>query len=516
MPPKSGPSTRKRNATQQTNVTSAGRKRKAGTISTNAGRERKARKGRTTQYFVESSFPSDRLIELSLTRNIAPTQRLDVYVFGTNCDGELGLGDATKKTEIQRPVLNPKLSADTVGVVYLAVGGVHSAALTHDSRILTWGVNDEGALGRDTRRSPDEIKMRSRSESEESDSEDANGDVNLKEATPSPVESLAFPRDTIFTQLAATDSATFALTADGLVYGWGTFRGNSGKIGFFPEMQSYPEPERQQRTPIPISGLQNVIKLSAGAQHLLALTADGTVFSWGCDEQHQLGRRRVHHNASHHLIPGECALPSGIIDIDVGQYHSFAIHKTGTIYAWGSNNYGQTAIFTSAGQSDAVVVYPTKVRSLKGNRKIVSIQGGKDHSLALTEEGQCLSWGRIDNKAIELDIRDIPSSNIIYDIYDRPRILKIPTALCGIDKPIISLGIGTDHSFAITEDGRAYSWGFNTQYQAGQPGGVDEVVQPTLLSNKHVDGKKLLLAAAGGQFSMVAGEHTAKANGAAK
>jgi regulator of chromosome condensation len=293
------------------------------------------------------------------------------------------------------------------------------------------------------------------------------------------------------------------------------FQGNSGKMGFFPEMQFYPDSKKQQRAPMLISGLNNVLKLSAGAQHLLALTSEGTVFSLGCDEQHQLGRRRVHHNASHHLIPGECALPSGIIDIGAGQYHSFAIHKTGAIYAWGSNNYGQTGIFTSAGQSDAVVVYPTKVQSLKGKPMIVSIQGGKDHSLALTEEGQCLSWGRIDNKAIGVDIKDIPSSNVIYDVYDRPRILKIPTALRGIDKPIISLGIGTDHSFAITKDGQAYSWGFNAQYQAGQPGEVDEVVQPTLLSNKYVDGKKLLLAAAGGQFSMVAGEHTTKANGAA-
>lgn len=166
-------------------------------------------------------------VEFSPIQNTAPAKRLDVYVFGTNCDGELGLGDATEKTEIPRPVLNPKLSADTVGVVHLAVGGVHSAALTQDNRILTWGVNDEGALARDTRRNPDEIKMRSQNDSEDSDSEDDKGDLNLKEATPLPVDSAAFPRGTIFTQLAATDSATFALTADGLLYGWGTFRVSS-------------------------------------------------------------------------------------------------------------------------------------------------------------------------------------------------------------------------------------------------------------------------------------------------
>ena len=72
-------------------------------------------------------------------------------MFGANCYGELGLGDLTKKSEILRPVLNQKLAADSVGVVQVAIGGVHSAALSHDNQILTWGVNDEGTLARDTK-----------------------------------------------------------------------------------------------------------------------------------------------------------------------------------------------------------------------------------------------------------------------------------------------------------------------------------------------------------------------------
>jgi regulator of chromosome condensation len=44
------------------------------------------------------------------------------------------------------------------------------------------------------------------------------------EATPTQVDPAAFPQGTIFTQLAATKSATFVLTSTGSVYGWGTFR----------------------------------------------------------------------------------------------------------------------------------------------------------------------------------------------------------------------------------------------------------------------------------------------------
>ncbi|KAL4877465.1 regulator of chromosome condensation 1/beta-lactamase-inhibitor protein II [Aspergillus karnatakaensis] len=481
MPARSEPSTRTRRAQTNGATTDKNKKRKA-PVSEPAERETKRQQK-----------------EAPKSINTAPTQRLDVYVFGTNCDGELGLGDATQKTEIPRPVLNPKLPADTVGVVALAVGGVHSAALTHDNKILTWGVNDEGTLGRDTKLDPKEIKTREEGDSDSDDEDKAN--LNLKEATPLPIPSSSFPRNTVFTQLAATGSATFALTTTGSVFGWGTFRGNSGELGFWPDSK------KQQRTPALIPGLSNVKKIVAGGQHVLALTAKGIVLSWGCDEQHRLGRRRVHHDASHPLTPGECALPSGIVDIGTGEYHSFAIHKSGTVYAWGSNNYGQTGIFSNAGQNNAMVVYPTKVQSLKGKSKIVSVHGGKDHSLAINEEGQCISWGRIENKALGLEPKEIDSANVITDEYDRPRILKVPTVVSGIDKPVESIGIGTDHSFAITTEGHAYSWGFNVQQQAGQPGGVDEVVLPTLLSNKHVDGKRLVFAAGGGQFSIVAGVH---------
>lgn len=164
--------------------------------------------------------------------NNRPSQRLDVYVFGTNSNGELGLGDAIKKSEVVGPTLNPKLSAKTIGVVQIAIGGVHSAALTYDNQILTWGVNDEGALGRDTNENIQMTSIDATSDSDEDEDEDDEEDdeeeddevdLNLKEASPLPVDPSHFPAGTVFTQLVATDSATFVLTEEGLVYGWGTF-----------------------------------------------------------------------------------------------------------------------------------------------------------------------------------------------------------------------------------------------------------------------------------------------------
>ncbi|KAJ5945824.1 hypothetical protein N7454_002663 [Penicillium verhagenii] len=423
---------------------------------------------------------------------------LDVYVCGSNCYGELGLGDLTKKSELPRPVLNQKFDAQVTGVIHVTVGGVHSAALTRDNQILTWGVNDEGALGRDTKE--DKIADSNRGDASSGDESDDEITQNLKEATPLPVDPSFFPKGTIFSQLAASDSATFVLSTEGLVYGWGTFRGANGGIGFSPRSK------KEQMTPVLIPDVHEVVKIVAGAQHILALTSKGTVFSWGCDEQHQLGRRRAsRHHKSHHLVPDLCALPTGVRDIGVGQYHSFAIHTKGHVYAWGSNNFAQTGVATSAGLNDAIVVYPTKVPYLQKYASLVSIFGGKDHSMAITELGECLIWGRIDNKALGIAVEDMPKADIIYDKYGKPRILKQPNLLTGVKGKIVFGTAGTDHSFVITESGKAYSWGFNAQSQAGQPG-LDEVEKPTLLHSKHLEGKKLVSAAAGGQFSIILGD----------
>ena len=150
------------------------------------------------------------------TINQISKEKLHIWVFGEGSQGELGLGHMIEGNrepiDVARPRLNPIL--EELGVVRIAVGGMHSAAITHDNKIYTWGVNDQGALGRDTTDNRPE---------EEKDDEDDSG-LNPEEATPKAVESIYFPEGTVFTDLCCSDSATFVVTQDGSVYGWGTFR----------------------------------------------------------------------------------------------------------------------------------------------------------------------------------------------------------------------------------------------------------------------------------------------------
>lgn len=148
---------------------------------------------------------------------------MDVYVFGSGDTGELGLGnvrrDGKKPKNVFRPRLNDLLSAGKTGIVQIAVGGMHCVALSYDNKLYTWGVNDNGALGRDTSKDPKETE----DAESDSDSDDDDIGLNAKESTPAAIPSKSFPEGTKFAQVVAGGSHSFVLTTTGLVYGWGTF-----------------------------------------------------------------------------------------------------------------------------------------------------------------------------------------------------------------------------------------------------------------------------------------------------
>ncbi|KAK5095726.1 hypothetical protein LTR70_003395 [Exophiala xenobiotica] len=414
--------------------------------------------------------------------NSPPTDPLNVYVFGDGTNGELGLGNGKNCAEVKRPRLNPLLDPDSVGVVAVSVGGMHTAVLTKDNKIMTWGVNDQGALGRNTDWEGGLRDMDDDNSDSDSDSDTGSG-LNPKESTPSDVDLSGVPEHTVWTQLACTDSATFALTNDGLVYGCGTFRSNEGIFGF--SSSSF-----VQRTLTLVPELKKITKLAAGANHVLALDNKGCVYAWGSGQQNQLGRRILERFLKNSLVPTQFGLPKQMVSIGAGAYHSFAMHKNGKLYSWGLNSFGETGVtknFDAEGESD--VHHPTVVPNLEKFGAVTHVEGGQHHTIACTDKGEVLVWGRLDGYQLGLKISDIPAENVVMDSHDKPRILKVPTQLPGIDA--VSVAAGSDHSIAIARDGLGIA--------------DDDVEVATHIDNTAVRGKQLVWAGAGGQFSVIAG-----------
>ena len=86
-----------------------------------------------------------------------------------------------------------------------------------------------------------------------------------------------------------------------------------------------------------VSGLTNVISISNGIDHSVALKNDGTIWGWGQNAYGQLGDGTNKSESSPTRVLG---LPN-IVNIASGAGHTIAVSKNGTVYGWGSDTSGQ-------------------------------------------------------------------------------------------------------------------------------------------------------------------------------
>ncbi|ODQ64690.1 nucleotide exchange factor for Gsp1p, localizes to the nucleus, partial [Nadsonia fulvescens var. elongata DSM 6958] len=428
------------------------------------------------------------------------TEKLNVYVFGSGSMCELGLGPASKTKEVKRPRINSLVPIETVGIVDIAVGGAHTLCLDHAGSIWSWGGNDHGVLGRDTSKAAEQLKdMDAGSDSEDDD----DGDLNELESTPAKVEDI--PEGVKFVQVTATDNLSAALTEDGEVYTWGTFRNSEGVMGFN-------EQTMVQRSPVKMAGLNHIVQLAAGKDHMLALTTWGAVFAWGNGQQFQLGRKVLERSKMQGLSPREFGLKH-IKFIGCGEFHAFAIDNDNRVMSWGLNQFGQCGLSETI-EDGAMIDGPTYVDALDG-KNITYITGGEHHSLALNEAGQVYVFGRIDSHECGIAVSDLPEY-VVKDAGGRARCIPKPTLLTKADNgdeedsdllpPCKVIAAGSHHNLAISKtDGAVFSWGFGESYQVGQGPDGDDVATPTKIQNTATKGVNMVFAGAGGQFSVIAG-----------
>ncbi len=90
--------------------------------------------------------------------------------------------------------------------------------------------------------------------------------------------------------------------------------------------------------------LTNVVSISAGYQHNIALRKDGTVWAWGRNDGGQLGNS----NTKNQLLPVQVKggasgseYLTDVVQVTAGNWHSMALKANGTVYAWGWGQYGQ-------------------------------------------------------------------------------------------------------------------------------------------------------------------------------
>ncbi|KAL4785676.1 regulator of chromosome condensation 1/beta-lactamase-inhibitor protein II [Aspergillus varians] len=239
------------------------------------------------------------------------------------------------------------------------------------------------------------------------------------------------------------------------------------------------------------------------------------IYAWGANKRDQLGRRMLgrQRDSSSCLIPRLCIFPGDpkcdIGSIGAGDYHSFAVKLDGYVYAWGYNRYGQTGVVKGVDliQGGSTVPVPTGVAfwaTDENKTRTSMLSGGMGHSVAVTNDGRCLSWGLIDGKVLGMRMAMIARDEIISE-RGLEKILKKPTLVSGIHG-VVSKGMaGPSHSILVTRRGTAYAWGSNGEFEVRQPRS-DGVELPSAIQTNELRKLRVVDAAVGRQFSILLAE----------
>jgi hypothetical protein len=86
-----------------------------------------------------------------------------------------------------------------------------------------------------------------------------------------------------------------------------------------------------------------IIDISCGAYHSLALTSNGDVYAWGLNESEQIG---IESGSVSQLRPVKInfSINEKFKAISCGAYHSMALTESGRVFSWGENDDGQLGV----------------------------------------------------------------------------------------------------------------------------------------------------------------------------
>ncbi|KAH6920907.1 hypothetical protein HPB50_028103 [Hyalomma asiaticum] len=147
-------------------------------------------------------------------------------------------------------------------------------------------------------------------------------------------------------------------------------QGDVGQLGLGPDVM-------EMTRPTVVANLKDVVDVVAGGMHTLCLTADGKVWSFGCNDEGALGRQTSSLDGSE-TTPATVEIPELVARVTAGDSHSAALTVSGKVYLWGNFR-------DSKG--------PDGAHHPRGGRAGAKIASGSDHVAMLTAKGELLTMG---------------------------------------------------------------------------------------------------------------------------
>jgi len=235
-------------------------------------------------------------------------------------------------------------------------------------------------------------------------------------------------------QISVGNNHSLALDTDGNLWTWG--HGGHGQLGL-GDTNNRPIPTRVT------AGAAKWQSVFAGLDHSLALDIDGNLWSWGNNGFGQLGLNGSNDRA----IPTQ--VTAGVAQwqsVSAGSSYSLALDIDGNLWAWGQGSSGKLGLGDTADK-------PTPTKVTQGATKWQAVSAGSNHSLALDSAGNLWAWGSGGNGRLGLG----------SDVANKSIPVQVPTGATKWQ----AVFAGGNHSSALDTDGNLWMWGHGGSGQLG-------------------------------------------------
>ena len=362
--------------------------------------------------------------------------------------------------------LEVRTSSSDVAAPMVAAGGGHTVALKKDGTVWTWGNNGVGQLGDGTsvtKAYPVQVFA-----GEENDS--STGYLNN------------------IIQISAGSNYVMALKKDGTVFTWG--QNIYGQLGNGSSVNSMLPV--QVKSTDGNSFLTDVVQISAGYVHSMALKKDGTVWTWGRNDGGQLGNNNTSNKSLPVQVKGGASgseYLTDVVQVTAGNWHSMALKANGTVYAWGWGQYGQLGNGYTTNRDDTDYysyekIYSAPVQVLNGAqtsetgylKEVVQIdamggtgRGEKNRfgtSLAVTESKEVYGWGNSMYGALGVNA-SIVSTPVRVATGISTAVQVAGGGKSGSDDYHVNSIGNTGYTYILKEDGTVSSLGYNVNGELG-------------------------------------------------
>gem|GEM_PF-3259178 len=210
--------------------------------------------------------------------------------------------------------------------------------------------------------------------------------------------------------------------------------------------------------PTPVGGLSEVVQVSVGSYHSLALLADGTVMAWGTNRIAELGDGTLEDRLTPVRVPGL----SNVVAVSAGSGSSLALLADGTVMAWGANGSGQLGLGTATGpEACEVEVCERRPTRIPGLSNVIGIDSGFFDAMALLADGSVRVWGENHLGEVGDGVGSQGGCSCVAS----------PTAVPGVSGAF-AISAGLYSNFALRGDGGVQGWGSSREGGLGA-GGVE-------------------------------------------